>query len=103
MYTVLWWAGNNGWVLAANPDVSLLEADVPQVRRTAIQAPPGITGCHGLRGARAVGRQAFSHFTWAASGGQLLVCDIQGKGDSFTYTDPQARVSFIMSAAMRGA
>jgi hypothetical protein len=30
---------------------------------------------------------AFSHWTWVASGGQLLVCDIQGVGD--LYTDPQ--------------
>jgi hypothetical protein len=31
--------------------------------------------------------QAFSHFTYEASGGALLVCDIQGVGD--VYTDPQ--------------
>lgn len=31
--------------------------------------------------------QAFSHWTWVASGGKLLVCDIQGVGDN--YTDPQ--------------
>mmetsp|Transcript_21334 Transcript_21334/g.43394 ORF Transcript_21334/g.43394 Transcript_21334/m.43394 type:complete len:282 (-) Transcript_21334:933-1778(-) len=30
--------------------------------------------------------QAFSHFTWEASGRKLLICDIQGVGD--TYTDP---------------
>jgi len=32
--------------------------------------------------------QAFSHFTWEASGKTLCVCDIQGVGD--LYTDPQA-------------
>ena len=31
--------------------------------------------------------QAFSHWTWCASAGQHLVCDIQGVGDM--YTDPQ--------------
>mmetsp|Transcript_29408 Transcript_29408/g.74012 ORF Transcript_29408/g.74012 Transcript_29408/m.74012 type:complete len:453 (-) Transcript_29408:26-1384(-) len=31
--------------------------------------------------------QAFSHFTYHASGGQLLICDIQGVDD--LYTDPQ--------------
>jgi hypothetical protein len=31
--------------------------------------------------------QAFSHWTWVASGGKMLVCDIQGVGDM--YTDPQ--------------
>lgn len=31
--------------------------------------------------------QAFSHFTWEASGHTLLVCDIQGVADM--YTDPQ--------------
>eukprot|EP00762_Andalucia_godoyi_P005246 ANDGO_06702.mRNA.1 Alpha-protein kinase 1 len=31
--------------------------------------------------------QAFSHFTWEASGHQLLICDLQGEGD--LYTDPQ--------------
>lgn len=31
--------------------------------------------------------QAFSHWTWVASSGRLLVCDIQGVGDM--YTDPQ--------------
>lgn len=31
--------------------------------------------------------QAFSHFTLHSSGGQVLVCDIQGVDDS--YTDPQ--------------
>eukprot|EP00292_Cryptomonas_paramecium_P000506 CAMPEP_0113698706 /NCGR_PEP_ID=MMETSP0038_2-20120614/22866_1 /TAXON_ID=2898 /ORGANISM="Cryptomonas paramecium" /LENGTH=378 /DNA_ID=CAMNT_0000621913 /DNA_START=168 /DNA_END=1300 /DNA_ORIENTATION=+ /assembly_acc=CAM_ASM_000170 len=31
--------------------------------------------------------QAFSHFTWEASGHTLLVCDIQGVADC--YTDPQ--------------
>lgn len=31
--------------------------------------------------------QAFSHWTWAHSGGKILVCDIQGVGD--LYTDPQ--------------
>mmetsp|Transcript_77274 Transcript_77274/g.208584 ORF Transcript_77274/g.208584 Transcript_77274/m.208584 type:complete len:224 (+) Transcript_77274:174-845(+) len=31
--------------------------------------------------------QAFSHFTWIASGQALLVCDIQGVGDR--WTDPQ--------------
>lgn len=31
--------------------------------------------------------QAFSHWTWVTSRGQLLVCDIQGVGDMFT--DPQ--------------
>ncbi|GAB5359294.1 hypothetical protein AAMO2058_000531900 [Amorphochlora amoebiformis] len=31
--------------------------------------------------------QAFSHFSWEASGHTLLVCDIQGVGD--LYTDPQ--------------
>jgi len=30
---------------------------------------------------------AFSHWTWVASGGKMLVCDIQGVGDN--YTDPQ--------------
>lgn len=30
--------------------------------------------------------QAFSHFTWEASGRKLLICDIQGVGD--VYTDP---------------
>ena len=33
--------------------------------------------------------QAFSHFTWEASGRRLLVCDIQRVGD--LWTDPQAR------------
>ena len=31
--------------------------------------------------------QAFSHFTWEASGNKLLVCDLQGVGDC--WTDPQ--------------
>ena len=31
--------------------------------------------------------QAFSHFTWEASTHTILVCDIQGVGD--TWTDPQ--------------
>jgi len=31
--------------------------------------------------------QAFSHFTWEASGHKILVCDIQGVGD--VWTDPQ--------------
>ncbi|EKX49905.1 hypothetical protein GUITHDRAFT_67435, partial [Guillardia theta CCMP2712] len=31
--------------------------------------------------------QAFSHFTWEASGNRLLVCDLQGVGD--LWTDPQ--------------
>lgn len=31
--------------------------------------------------------QAFSHFSWHASGGTALVCDIQGVSD--LYTDPQ--------------
>eukprot|EP00005_Dracoamoeba_jomungandri_P013134 CAMPEP_0174264422 /NCGR_PEP_ID=MMETSP0439-20130205/22408_1 /TAXON_ID=0 /ORGANISM="Stereomyxa ramosa, Strain Chinc5" /LENGTH=467 /DNA_ID=CAMNT_0015350281 /DNA_START=60 /DNA_END=1463 /DNA_ORIENTATION=- len=31
--------------------------------------------------------QAFSHFTFEASGGQILLCDIQGVND--LYTDPQ--------------
>lgn len=31
--------------------------------------------------------QAFSHYTFQASGGQLMVVDIQGVGD--LYTDPQ--------------
>jgi hypothetical protein len=31
--------------------------------------------------------QAFSHFTWEASGHKLLVCDLQGVGD--LWTDPQ--------------
>ena len=31
--------------------------------------------------------QAFSHFTWQASGHRLLVCDLQGVGD--LWTDPQ--------------
>ncbi|EKX46110.1 hypothetical protein GUITHDRAFT_70870 [Guillardia theta CCMP2712] len=31
--------------------------------------------------------QAFSHYTWEASGKKLLICDIQGVGDY--YTDPQ--------------
>ncbi|KAJ9448957.1 Eukaryotic elongation factor 2 kinase, partial [Diplonema papillatum] len=31
--------------------------------------------------------QAFSHFTWAQSNGELMVVDIQGVGD--LYTDPQ--------------
>jgi hypothetical protein len=31
--------------------------------------------------------QAFSHFTWQASGHKLLVCDLQGVGD--LWTDPQ--------------
>lgn len=31
--------------------------------------------------------QAFSHFTWEASGHSLLVCDLQGVGD--LWTDPQ--------------
>jgi len=31
--------------------------------------------------------QAFSHFTYEASGHRLLICDIQGVGDR--YTDPQ--------------
>eukprot|EP00960_Hanusia_phi_P031249 749180-Hanusia_phi.AAC.6 len=31
--------------------------------------------------------QAFSHFTWEASGNKLLVCDLQGVGD--LWTDPQ--------------
>jgi len=30
---------------------------------------------------------AFSHYTWEASNRSILVCDIQGVGD--TYTDPQ--------------
>jgi hypothetical protein len=30
---------------------------------------------------------AFSHFTYAKSGGKILICDIQGVND--TYTDPQ--------------
>mmetsp|Transcript_9489 Transcript_9489/g.21726 ORF Transcript_9489/g.21726 Transcript_9489/m.21726 type:complete len:334 (-) Transcript_9489:41-1042(-) len=34
---------------------------------------------------------AFSHFTWEASGHQLLVCDIQGVGD--LYTDPQVHTA----------
>lgn len=35
--------------------------------------------------------QAFSHFTWHASKGTLLICDIQGVGD--LYTDPQIHSS----------
>ena len=31
--------------------------------------------------------QAFSHFTWEASGNKLLICDLQGVGDC--WTDPQ--------------
>ena len=31
--------------------------------------------------------QAFSHFSYVASGGEVLICDIQGVGDLFT--DPQ--------------
>ncbi len=31
--------------------------------------------------------QAFSHYSWVVSGGQYLVCDIQGVG--LTWTDPQ--------------
>lgn len=31
--------------------------------------------------------QAFSHYTYEASGRQILICDIQGVGDR--YTDPQ--------------
>lgn len=31
--------------------------------------------------------QAFSHFTWEASGHRLLICDLQGVGD--LWTDPQ--------------
>eukprot|EP00983_Pelagomonas_calceolata_P130496 1161688-Pelagomonas_calceolata.AAC.12 len=33
--------------------------------------------------------QAFSHFTWAHSNGQIIVSDIQGVG--LTWTDPQAQ------------
>mmetsp|Transcript_19511 Transcript_19511/g.64718 ORF Transcript_19511/g.64718 Transcript_19511/m.64718 type:complete len:762 (+) Transcript_19511:65-2350(+) len=35
--------------------------------------------------------QAFSHFTWEASGHTILVCDIQGVGD--VWTDPQIHSS----------
>lgn len=35
--------------------------------------------------------QAFSHFTWEASGKKCVVCDIQGVGD--LYTDPQVHTT----------
>lgn len=35
--------------------------------------------------------QAFSHFTWEASGNRLLICDLQGVGD--LWTDPQIHTS----------
>ena len=33
--------------------------------------------------------QAYSHFSYVESQRDLLVCDVQGHGQSFRYTDPQ--------------
>jgi hypothetical protein len=57
--------------------------------------PPGTdrtrcVPCPHTDGTRLCG-QAFSHFTWHASKGALLICDIQGVGD--LYTDPQIHSS----------
>lgn len=43
---------------------------------------------------------AFAHFTYHASKGKLLVCDIQGVGD--VYTDPQVHSSENVKAFGRG-
>ena len=46
--------------------------------------------------------QAFSHYTWAASSGQILVCDIQGVNNIFTDPQIHSKDGFSFGAGNMG-